>query len=47
MNKYIEDKNGRKYKKKLEANVLKNIISSSIFENAWSYWESTKKKLAY
>ena len=36
LDKYIEDKNGRKYKK-LEAGVLKNITSSNVSKNVKSY----------
>lgn len=34
LNKYIQDKNKKKYKK-LKASILKNIISNSISKNAF------------
>ena len=40
LDKYIEDKNRRKYIKKnqkLEANILKNVTSSSTSKNVKSY----------
>ena len=42
MNKYITGKSERKYKK-LETNVLKNILKNNILRNT-NYWETTKKE---
>jgi len=42
MNKYIKNKNERKYKK-LEVNILKNYTLNSISKNTKRYWEATKK----
>ena len=36
MNKYINDKSERKYKK-LEANILKNVTLSNVSKNVKSY----------
>ena len=36
MNKYVQDKSERKYKK-LKANILKNVTSSSTSKNVKSY----------
>ena len=36
-NKYIDDKNERKYKKKLKVSILKNVTSSNISKNDKSY----------
>jgi len=36
INKYIKDNNERKYRE-LEANILKNIISSNVLKNVKNY----------